>query len=130
MGDLCVGRQRQIRCGDNSVPRVYLHLESSLSCPSSQVNSAASAAAVASAATAAASDTAAVAAAAAAAVTNSSFVLLASGSISQRLIEVNDSFTSKQFFFVCFFSFLPLVEHILRVIFRCGGKLDLTSDDL
>ena len=80
------------------------NLESSLSCPSSQVNSAASAAAVASAATAAASDTAAVAAAAAAAVTNSSFVLLASGSISQRLIEVNDSFTSKQFFFVCFFS--------------------------
>ena len=26
--------------------------------------------------------------------------------------------------------FLPLVEHILRVISRCGGKLDLTSDDL
>ena len=23
-----------------------------------------------------------------------------------------------------------LVEHILRVIFRCEGKLDLTSDDL
>ena len=84
------------------------NLESSLSCPSSQVNAAAAAAAAAAAvssvATAAASDTAAVAAAAAAAVTNSSFVLLASGSISQRLIEVNDSFTSKQFFFVCFFS--------------------------
>ena len=27
-------------------------------------------------------------------------------------------------------TFLPLVEHILRVILLCGGKLDLSSDDL
>ena len=27
-------------------------------------------------------------------------------------------------------TFLPLVQHILRVILRCGGKLDLISDDL
>ena len=26
--------------------------------------------------------------------------------------------------------FPPLVKHILRVILRCRGKLDLTSDDL
>ena len=27
-------------------------------------------------------------------------------------------------------TFLPLVEHILRDISRCGSKLDLTCDDL
>ena len=27
-------------------------------------------------------------------------------------------------------TFLPLVEHILRDISRCGGKLDLTCDEL
>ena len=27
-------------------------------------------------------------------------------------------------------TFSPLVEHMLGIILRCGGKLDLTSDDL
>ena len=50
-----------------------------------------------------------------------------------NLIEMVNSMADKEAY--CAFydksmKFLPLVEHILRVILICGGELDLTSDDL
>ena len=50
-----------------------------------------------------------------------------------NLIEMVNSMADKETY--CAFydksmKYLPLVEHILRVILRCGGELDLPSDDL